>query len=309
MKLAGTDLAQRQSAKSTGGASTGRTLTTVSESEGGGVVSSSYVVDVSELKVDEEIGRGAAGEVYSGWLRGYPIAAKKLYCEIFDETTMIESMREAATLSHLKHPNVISFEGVSFQPPYLYVITLQEVLQKEGASLSPRRLIEMAMCIARGMAYLHERKPPVLHRDMKTPNLLVNSDYVVKVCDFDISMLEGEDSSAANTPGTIRWSAPEVLKKEPYTFKSDVYSFGVVLWEMFATASSGIYELPFTEVSRGGFDGYIEDAVISKYRPALPDECPKSIGNLITACWAHNANDRPDFKSVLNKMEEALQLL
>lgn len=87
------------------------------------------------------------------------------------------------------------------------------------------------------MLYLHTRNPVIVHRDMKSPNLLVTNDWVVKVADFNLSKLVAENKgqeSAMTTKFNInpRWCAPEVLEGETATPASDVFSFGVVMWEM-----------------------------------------------------------------------------
>ncbi|KAK6127624.1 hypothetical protein DH2020_038641 [Rehmannia glutinosa] len=86
---------------------------------------------------------------------------------------------------------------------------------------------------ARRMNYLHNCTPVIVHRDLKSPNLLVDKNWVVKVCDFGLSRMKHSTFlSSRSTAGTAEWMAPEVLRNEPSNEKCDVYSFGVILWEL-----------------------------------------------------------------------------
>lgn len=91
----------------------------------------------------------------------------------------------------------------------------------------------MALDVAKGMQYLHTRIPPIVHLDLKSPNLLVDRDWRVCVCDFGLSRLKYNAylSNRMNV-GTAEWTAPEVLRNEPSNEKADVYSFGVILYEL-----------------------------------------------------------------------------
>lgn len=96
----------------------------------------------------------------------------------------------------------------------------------------------MAIESARGMAYLHAQENPIVHRDLKSVNILVTSTYGCKVADFGMSRVGGPES---NSPvqaivGTPLWLAPEVVRQEPHTTASDVFSFGIVLSEIYSQA-------------------------------------------------------------------------
>ena len=93
----------------------------------------------------------------------------------------------------------------------------------------------MASDIAAGMAHLHSRSPPLLHRDLRSPNILVDSSWRAKIADLGLSKIAEEAMAASSTLVQVnpRWAAPEIVAKgNPPTFASDVYSFGVVLWEL-----------------------------------------------------------------------------
>ena len=86
-----------------------------------------------------------------------------------------------------------------------------------------RRVAEGA---ARGMNYLHFGKPPVLHRDLKSANILLDDSYNAKVADFGLSRLKAQERSMTGNCGTVQWMAPEILSNESYAEPADVYSYG-----------------------------------------------------------------------------------
>ena len=143
-------------------------------------------------------------------------------------------------MSRLNHFNVVRFYGVSRDvgsrfsvDGSLYLVTeympkgsLWEVLRSRDSALSEGMRYQMALDIARGMSYLHSLQPPILHRDLKALNLLVDNSFNVKVADFGIARPRVDDTMTFC--GTPKWTAPEVLRMNSYSEKADVFSFGVV---------------------------------------------------------------------------------
>ena len=172
-----------------------------------------------------------------------------------------------------------------------------------AAELTWQRRLAMVADAAAGMLHLHTRTPPILHRDLKSPNLLVAGDWTVKVADMGLSKLmdEATRGSSGTTGGASnpRWLAPEVLSGESPTAASDVFSFGVVLWELLT------WKLPW-------FDTPTVWNIVGKVqnggRPALPplSELPglkpsdslDAYIALMERCWAQDPATRPDFKTI-----------
>ena len=102
--------------------------------------------------------------------------------------------------------------------------------QQEPHSVPIELVLNLSLDIARGMSYLHSQG--ILHRDLKSENILLGEDMSVKVADFGISCLESQCGSGKGFTGTYRWMAPEMIKEKHHTRKVDVYSFGIVLWEL-----------------------------------------------------------------------------
>ncbi|GMP33720.1 hypothetical protein CsSME_00006916 [Camellia sinensis var. sinensis] len=142
------------------------------------------------------------------------------------------------------------------------------------------------------MQYLHSLG--ILHRDLKSENLLLGEDMCVKVADFGISCLESQCGSAKGFTSTYRWMAPEMIKEKHHTKKVDVYSFGIVLWELLTALT------PFDNMTpeQAAF------AVCQKNaRPPLPSTCPVAFRHLINRCWSSNPNKRPHFEEIVNILE------
>jgi len=116
--------------------------------------------------------------------------------------------------------------------------SLWEVLRSKDSALSAGSRCQMALDIARGMSYLHSLQPPILHRDLKALNLLVDTSYNVKVADFGIARPRVDDTMTFC--GTPKWTAPEVLRMNSYSEKADVFSFGVVC----VAAAAHVQQLP-----------------------------------------------------------------
>lgn len=132
----------------------------------------------------------------------------------------------------------VQFIAACKKPPVYCIITeymsqgtLRMYLNKKDPySLSAETILKLALDISRGMEYLHAQG--VIHRDLKSQNLLLNDEMRVKVADFGTSCLETKCQATKGNKGTYRWMAPEMTKEKPYTRKVDVYSFGIVLWEL-----------------------------------------------------------------------------
>lgn len=147
---------------------------------------------------------------------------------------------------------------------------------------------------ARGINYLHCGNPAVLHRDLKSANILLDDSYNPKVCDFGLSRLKANEKSMTGNCGTVQWMAPEILANEAYAEPADVYSYGIVLWELLTR------ECPFEGMS----SIQCAMAVLNhSKRPEVPNWCPQVFASLIERCLDKDPKKRPTIAEILSAFD------
>jgi len=205
-------------------------------------------------------------------------------------------------MSKLYHPNVCLFMGASVIPGKVKIVTelMQgdvEKLLKQQTDLSLSARLKMAKDAAQGMAWLHGNTPPVIHRDLKTANLLYDENMRIKVCDFGLSETkpEGKEKYDRQPKGTPLYMAPEVMKGESITVKVDVYSFGIIMWEVLTGQEA------FSNFDN--FDDFYKAVVIKHHRPPIPDDVTPELRLLLEDCWAPEPTKRPDFTEIVERLE------
>ncbi|CAL1412895.1 unnamed protein product [Linum trigynum] len=264
-----------------------------------------WTADLSQLFIGNKFASGAHSRIYRGIYKQRAVAVKMVRIPNQKEETrsLLEQQfkSEVALLSRLYHPNIVQFIAACKKPPVYCIITeymsqgtLRMYLnKKEPYSLSTETILRLALDISRGMEYLHSQG--VIHRDLKSNNLLLNDEMRVKVADFGTSCLETQCLETKGNKGTYRWMAPEMIKEKPYTRKVDVYSFGIVLWEL-TTAL-----LPFQGMTPVQAAYAVAE---KKERPPLPASCQPALAHLIKCCWAANPSKRPDFRDIVCALEK-----
>uniref|UniRef100_A0A672QIG7 mitogen-activated protein kinase kinase kinase n=1 Tax=Sinocyclocheilus grahami TaxID=75366 RepID=A0A672QIG7_SINGR len=244
--------------------------------------------EISEL---QWLGSGAQGAVFLGKFRSEEVAIKKVREQ---KETDIKHLRK------LKHPNIISFKGVCTQAPCYCIIMeycaqgqLYEVL-RAGRKITPRLLVDWASGIASGMNYLHLHK--IIHRDLKSPNVLVTQNDNVKISDFGTSKELSDKSTKMSFAGTVAWMAPEVIRNEPVSEKVDIWSFGVVMWELLTG------EIPYKDVDSSAI---IWGVGSNSLHLPVPSTCPDGFKILMKQTWQGKPRNRPSFRQILLHLDIA----
>ncbi|KAL9441043.1 hypothetical protein AB3S75_019669 [Citrus x aurantiifolia] len=251
-----------------------------------------------EITLGERIGLGSYGEVYRGDWHGTEVAVKRFLDQDFFGESLEEFRSEVLIMKRVRHPNVVLFMGAVTRPPNLSIVTeflprgsLYRLLHRHNNQLDERRRLRMALDAARGMNYLHNCTPVIVHRDLKSPNLLVDKNWVVKVCDFGLSRMKHNTFlSSRSTAGTAEWMAPEVLRNEPSDEKCDVYSFGVILWELCTMQQPWGGMNPMQVVGAVGFQ---------HRRLDIPDNLDPAVADIIRKCWQTDPKMRPTFTEIM----------
>ncbi|KAK5847122.1 hypothetical protein PVK06_003424 [Gossypium arboreum] len=259
-----------------------------------------------DLHLGEEVGQGSYAVVYRGIWNGSDVAVKVYFAGEYKESTLLDYKKEIDIMRKLRHPNVLLFMGAVYSQERLAIVTeflprgsLFKALHKNNQALDVKRRMRMALDVARGMNYLHHRNPPIVHRDLKSSNLLVDRNWNVKVGDFGLSRWKnGTFLTTKSGRGTPQWMAPEVLRNEPSNEKSDVFSFGVILWELM-TVSIPWNNLNSLQVV--GVVGFMDR------RLELPEGLDPQIESIIRDCWQSNPENRPSFEDIINRMTGIVQ--
>ncbi|KAJ8452509.1 hypothetical protein Cgig2_000098 [Carnegiea gigantea] len=222
----------------------------------------------------------------------YPCPSREGIARLADFLCFL--LLQVRIMRRLRHPNVVLFMGAVTRPPNLSIVTeflprgsLYRILHRPNCQIDEKRRIKMALDVARGMNCLHTSTPTIVHRDLKSPNLLVDKNWNVKVCDFGLSRLKHNTFlSSKSTAGTPEWMAPEVLRNEPSNEKCDVYSFGVILWELATLRLPWSGMNPMQVVGAVGFQNRRLD---------IPKELDPLVARIILECWQPDPNMRPSF--------------
>uniref|UniRef100_A0A671P4H7 Mitogen-activated protein kinase kinase kinase 12 n=1 Tax=Sinocyclocheilus anshuiensis TaxID=1608454 RepID=A0A671P4H7_9TELE len=244
----------------------------------------SWEVPFEEISELQWVGSGAQGAVFLGKFHGEDVAVKK-----------VRDIKETE-IKHLLNTH----QGVCTQAPCYCLIMeycaqgqLYEVL-RAGRKITPSLLVDWAMGIAGGMNYLHLHK--IIHRDLKSPNMLITHDDLVKISDFGTSKELRDKSTKMSFAGTVAWMAPEVIRNEPVSEKVDIWSFGVVLWEMLTG------EIPYKDVDSSAIIWGVGN---NSLLLPLPESCPDGFKILLRQCWNCKPRNRPSFRQILLHLDIA----
>ncbi|KAI3432676.1 hypothetical protein D9Q98_004219 [Chlorella vulgaris] len=329
-------MATQQSASSAGATSLGR-----SDGSARVLPTSSWDLDFKDITVHHVIGAGSFGRVYLASWHKCLVACKMLIdaeavtrehsggeeagSPALPSDVQAKLEEEAGIMGQLHHPNVVQFFGVCRTPPCLLTEycsrgSLCNVLIKarNGSRLANQmnwqRCLKMALDAALGMLFLHSRQPPLLHCDLKSPNLLVSENWQIKVTDFNLSRIL-EDSTLTSSLAAMnpRWLAPEVMRGQRATPAADVFSFAVVMWELLT------WNVPWSSVLHATMHPLQLGNLIQAGarlevppREALPAQgmggAPAAVLDgyvaLMRRCWAEDPASRPCFDKITTELRE-----
>ncbi|OIT02252.1 PREDICTED: serine/threonine-protein kinase HT1-like [Nicotiana attenuata] len=283
-----------------------------------------WEIDTSKLIIKSVLARGTFGTVHRGVYDGLDVAVKLLDWGEEGHRTEAEiaSLRAAFTQEvsvwhKLDHPNVTKFIGATMgasglnlqtesghigMPSNICCVVVEYLpggalksylIKNRRKKLAFKVVVQMALDLARGLSYLHSQK--IVHRDVKTENMLLDKSRTVKIADFGVARVEASNpNDMTGETGTLGYMAPEVLNGNPYNRKCDVYSYGICLWEIYCC------DMPYPDLS---FSEVTSAVVRQNLRPEIPRCCPSSLANVMKRCWDANPDKRPEMDEVVSMLE------
>ncbi|XP_022682470.1 probable leucine-rich repeat receptor-like protein kinase At5g49770 [Setaria italica] len=276
----------------------------------------------NNFEENNEIGSGGYGKVYKGILAdGTGVAIKR--AEYGSKQGSFEFKNEIELLSRVHHKNLVSLIGFCYEQGeqmlvYEYVSngTLRQNLQARGIYLDWKKRLRIALGSARGLAYLHElANPPIIHRDVKSTNILLDDNFKAKVADFGLSKLVSDTEKghvSTQVKGTLGYLDPEYYMTQQLSEKSDVYSFGVVMLEILSgrlPISKGRYIVREFRMAMDpndqdyyGLQGIVDPAI----HDAAHTTGFRRFVQLAMECVDESASRRPTMNSVVKEIEAML---
>ncbi|XP_034199251.1 wall-associated receptor kinase 3-like [Prunus dulcis] len=274
---------------------------------------------------DRIIGEGTYGIVYKGILEDEKVVAIKQSKLPTSPGQSNQLVHEVIVVAQINHKNVVKLLGccLETQRPslvYEYVsnCTLYDHIHKKGGRFRPLSLalrLKIASETAQALSYLHySSRTPIIHRDVKAMNILLDENYVAKVSDFGASKLVPEDQNQVSTlvQGTMGYLDPEYLQSNTLTEKSDVYSFGVVLAELLTSQKALSFQKPEAErnlanlfvslVEQGRLDPILDAEIAMEGKFEKVDK----VVDLANRCLSLRGVERPSMKQVAMELEEII---
>tara|TARA_B100001093_G_C26517411_1_gene880234 strand:- start:101 stop:799 length:699 start_codon:yes stop_codon:yes gene_type:complete len=213
----------------------------------------------------------------------------------------MEFLKEIQICSTLRHPNLVQFLGISFNSTEILILfekiigsNLEDFINNKNSMLSSNIQKHITSQLITTFKFLHNCNPPIIYRDLKPANILIDKTICVKLTDFGLSKYFQNETNEAyllsGETGTIRYMAPEVFNNQKYNLKVDVYSLGLIIYFIYTMTK------PFNEYTVDSMKFYFqqEDLILSTNKIKS-----KNIQNIVNKCINKNPQERIDINQLL----------
>lgn len=264
-------------------------------------------VKFSELELVEQIGSGEFGQVFRGKYNGEKVAIKQLFWDKSAGDSVLQDLaREIESFRHLNHRRIVRFIGACLEMPTPCIVTeyvpggsLHNLLHVTRRQLGLRGSIDMCIQIAEGVQYLHHQNPIVVHRDLKSLNIILDLSDNIKICDFGLTepMLKTHIEKK-NNGGSPRYMAPELFdSKAKITDKIDVWSMGCIFVEVFGGP------LPYSRITT--LPDLVKEILQHRRNPEVPANIPSVVRSICFRCFSFESCSRASSQEAYRTLQDA----
>ncbi|KDO25295.1 TKL protein kinase [Saprolegnia parasitica CBS 223.65] len=289
---------------------------------------SQFRIPQQEIQNISLLVKGGYGVVFHATFGKQDVAMKQLLpSKAKDAAAIQDFMNEIRLCARLEHPKIVKFVGISWSTLQDLAVLSEfmsngdvtglirkERKRPEGSRLLhwfpqgsfPATKTSISADTADALVYLHSFQPTVIHRDLKSKNVLLSETWEAKLSDFGISRVTSLEESMTSNIGTIAWIAPEVLTGGRYTEKADIYSFGVLMAEL------DTLQVPYADLlgkaSENGFSNARLAMMVSEgeLQPSFTESMPSELLALARECLSFHDNDRPSAIQLSYKLHKIL---
>lgn len=261
-------------------------------------------VSVDDIQDIRKIGSGAFADVWLVQFRNSQLmASKRLHADRITPERTQAFINEIKLVKSLQHPSIVQFKGAA----WIMESDLQALFEyMDGGDLRSYLVrstdsrewgtekLQIAIDIAEALVYVHSFAPPLVHRDLKSLNVLLTSEMRAKLTDFGVSRMQSDQNTMTSGVGTGRWLAPEVISgSNDYGSAADIFSFGAVLSEL------DTHELPYASTRSANGSKLADVALLQlvstgQLKPRFDASCPEKITELAARCLAFDPADCPN---------------
>ncbi|RHY57967.1 hypothetical protein DYB34_006932 [Aphanomyces astaci] len=304
---------QREGGKSAGGTTTTRFIT---DNTATGIDMSEltlYRLNQQDVVPQKKIASGAYAHVLYGTYKGTPVAIKKLLSSHVGVSEVQGLIDEIKLLASFTSPYVVKLVGCCWDQPsdlecvleYMNAGDLRDnLIARTSVDFTWNEKIHVIAAIVDALAYLHSM--PVIHRDLKSRNVLLDSVKSAKLTDFGVSKEDTQETMTVGV-GTYRWMAPEILQVNHYSVAADMFSFGMILSEL------DTHNIPYADVTNPKNGKPLVDTAIMSMviagtiKPTFSHTMPKWVRDMAQQCIATDPEDRPTAMMLSNVVRKQIK--